>query len=188
MPIYTKKGDAGETGLPGKRRLSKTEALFELLGNLDSTNACLGVALAALGESPLSTASQKTVGEWLVEIQRDLLSIGACVAAEMPSDAKILTKLPERVAAMEAQIDRWDVQLPELKNFILPGGGAAGAAVHQARTVARQTERAFHRTIPPAALQPIAVYLNRLSDFLFQTARFVNFETRHTEEIWLLPS
>lgn len=188
MPIYTKKGDAGQTGLPGKRRLSKTEALFELLGNLDATNAGLGVALAALQTTPLSAASHKTVGDWLIEIQRDLLSIGACVAAEQPTEAKILTKLPERVVAMEAQIDQWDAVLPELKNFILPGGGAAGAAVHQARTIARQTERAFHRTNQPAALQPIAVYLNRLSDFLFQTARFVNWETRHTEEIWLLPS
>jgi cob(I)alamin adenosyltransferase len=188
MSIYTKKGDAGETGLPGKRRLSKTEALFELLGNLDSTNAGLGVALAALQIAPLSAAAHKTVEEWLVEIQRDLLSIGACVAAEQPAEAKILTQLPERVAAMEAQIDQWDGVLPELKNFILPGGSSAGAAIHQARTIARQTERAFHRTSQAATLQPVAVYLNRLSDFLFQTARFVNWETRHTEEIWLLPS
>lgn len=184
MTIYTRGGDKGETGLPGSRRKAKTDAIFELLGSLDTTNAALGLALANLKKEPLAASTQTLLDDWIVGIQRDLLSVGACIASEKPTEAVILTKLPERTEKFEQQIDHWEAELPELKNFILPGGAVAGATVHLARTLARQTERAFHRLPNAEVLESISVYLNRLSDFLFQMARFINFQLRMSDQIW----
>lgn len=178
MPIYTKKGDKGETGLPGSRRLSKKELIFEFLGTLDETNAAIGLALS------LMTPESPELAMTLLKIQSSLLSIGACVAAEQPGQAKILVKLDQMTEGLEKLIDKWDRQLPELKNFILPGGKPAAAALHQTRTLIRRAERAFHRLATAEELAPIARYINRLSDFFFQAARFYNFANNQPESIW----
>lgn len=176
MTIYTKKGDAGETGLPGKRRLSKTDALFDCLGTLDQANASIGLAISTLPDQDLIFELQ--------DIQRSLLAIGACLAAEQPTTLLILSQLPDLTSKLERKIDEWDQRLPELKNFILPGGTPTAASLQVARTIVRQAERSFHRL--PAALrfEPISVYLNRLSDFFFQAARFVNFSAKVSEPVW----
>lgn len=170
-------GDGGETGLLGDRRVPKTDPIFELLGNLDETNASLGVAVSHLQATafPVSLVH---------EIQSTVLGIGACIASERPSGAKILNKLDEFTDQLEAQIDKWNKQLPPLKNFILPEGNPGGAALHMSRTLARRAERAFHVWSQTGDLQAIGRYLNRLSDYLFQAARYANSLTKHTEQIW----
>src|ERR1700693_4452599 len=102
MVIYTKKGDKGETGLPGKRRLPKTEALIELLGNLDQSNAVIGICLSLLQDS------ETELHQWFIRIQRYFLEIGSWLAAEQPEQALILTRLPKVVEELETQIDHWD--------------------------------------------------------------------------------
>lgn len=181
MPIYTKKGDKGETGLPGSRRLPKKELIFEFLGTLDETNAALGLAISFM-RPPQTEAPELAMV--LMKIQSSLLAIGACVAAEQPSQAKILVKLDQMTEGLEKLIDKWDRQLPELKNFILPGGKPAAAALHQTRTLIRRAERAFHRLATAEELAPIARYINRLSDFFYQAARFYNFANNQPESIW----
>lgn len=174
MPIYTKKGDKGETGLPGGRRLSKTEALFEVLGALDQTNAALGLAVSLVDNQRLARLIQA--------VQSDLLALGAHLASDVTNKKTFEAKLIAQ--KMEKQIDQWDEQLPELKNFILPGGHPAAAAVHQARTLIRQAERAYHRT--KTVDEAVSIYLNRLSDYLFQMARFINFVSKTTEIPWIV--
>lgn len=180
MTIYTKKGDKGETGLPGKRRLSKTDQLFEFLGSLDQTNAQIGLAVS------LMDRRQKQLAERFQNIQRSFLAIGACVASEKPEEALILTKLDDLTAKLEADIDGWDQAMPELKNFILPGGTAAAAALQVARTLVRQAERNFHRLEVPDALSPVSRYINRLSDYCFQAARYCNFLAKTDDKIWTI--
>lgn len=179
MSIYTKKGDKGETGLPGKRRVAKSNQLFEVLGAFDQTSATIGVAIAQM--NPTDDAS---LIEELEQIQSNFLSIGACLAAEKPEDAPILETLAQETRILEQRIDEWDALLPELKNFILVGGTPAGAALHLARTFARQAERHFHRLPEPQIIEPISIYLNRLSDYFFQAARYYNFCQKQSEKTW----
>ncbi|MEK7202572.1 MAG: cob(I)yrinic acid a,c-diamide adenosyltransferase [Patescibacteria group bacterium] len=178
MPIYTKKGDKGETGLPGKRRLLKTDSVFECLGGLDQTNALIGQAVSMVDQKEVELIDE------LQEIQSTFLAVGACLAAESPIDAPILATLDEQTCKLEHRIDEWDKQLPELRNFILPGGSQAASAIHLARVGIRQAERAFHRLENAGQLEPIARYLNRLSDYFFQCARYLNLLANRPDIIW----
>ncbi len=177
MPIYTKKGDGGETGLPGKRRLAKADPLFEVLGTLDETNASVGLACSWLETKNAPLRNQ------LAQIQRHLLTIGAYLAADVPSQ-QTLTDLATDTSTAERLIDEWDSQLPELKNFILPGGSQAGATLHLCRTIVRRLERNYQRLPDHQKVAEISTYLNRLSDFFFQAARWINYQQNQPESIW----
>lgn len=177
MPIYTKKGDGGETGLPGSRRLSKTEQIFEVLGNLDQTNALIGLALSHQGQG-------SDLEKMLLDIQSDLLSIGAFIASKPPKTASLIKHLPQRLTEFENHIDAWEEETGELSNFILPGGSELSATIQLARTIARQTERELHRLDPNERTEEISKYLNRLSDLLFQASRVANHRQNIKENIW----
>jgi len=179
MPIYTKKGDRGQTGLPGDRRLPKTDQLFETLGFFDQTSAAIGVAVSQLdGKKDQALINQ------LQGVQSIFLSLGSCLASETPDQAEILPKLAAETLRLEAQIDEWDELLPPLRNFILAGGTPVAAALHVARSSSRFAERQFHRLSKVAGLEPIGQYLNRLSDYLFQAARFANHQAGQADIIW----
>lgn len=171
MKIYTRTGDAGDTGLFGGGRVPKDDLRVEAYGAVDELNSALGVAVARLDDA---TADWK---DRLREIQSDLFAIGAILATS-PS-AKGKPKLPAldegRVTEMERWIDELDRELAPLKVFILPGGSPLAAHLHLARTVCRRAERRVvtlsHGTAVPAGL---LTYLNRLSDLLFVLARAAN--------------
>ncbi|MEX0594570.1 MAG: cob(I)yrinic acid a,c-diamide adenosyltransferase [Patescibacteria group bacterium] len=177
MPIYTKKGDRGETGLPGKRRLSKTDQLFEVLGNLDQTSASIGLALS------YTEKKESELIALLKSVQSDFLGIGAYLASENHSQRAILNHLPKQITLFEKTIDKLENETGSLQNFILPGGGNAGSALHLARTIARKTEREFHN-LTGVKSPEISQYLNRLSDLLFQIARAINHRQGNVEDNW----
>ncbi len=177
MKIYTRMGDGGETGLLGGRRLPKNDAIFELLGNLDETNAAIGLATSYFSNGRFPTKE-------LHRIQETLLAIGSCVADSDPASAPVLSVLEKMTDSFEKQIDQWDKTLPPLKNFILPEGVPGAAALHYARTLVRRTERSYYRWEGAAQTLPIGRYLNRLSDYLFQAARYANHLENHPEQIW----
>jgi cob(I)alamin adenosyltransferase len=158
--------------------LSKTEAIFESLSGLDQTNAMIGLTVSLISQKDADLT------EGLQRIQSNLLAVGACIASESPSSAPVLATLDEQTSQLERSIDEWDKKLPELKNFILPGGSQAAAAAHLTRVATRQTERAFHRLDNADQLEPIARYLNRLSDYFFQLARYLNLRANHPDIIW----
>lgn len=181
MRIYTKTGDSGETSLFGGGRVSKDAIRVAAYGDVDELNAAIGMTLAV---DPLSFER-----ELLLSVQRDLFAIGGRLASPNPdSVAASLEKtvLPEhRIAELEAVIDRCDGEMPELTNFILPGGCPKAAHLHQARTVARRAERSvvtLHRTAEVAP--EILVYLNRLSDLLFVLARLANHRDGIPDQTW----
>ncbi len=181
MKIYTRMGDGGETSLPGGRRLSKDDTIFNCLGALDETNAVLGLATSYV----VYDIKDKRLAQQLYDIQSNLLSIGACLASDEPAGAKILVKLDDETNMLESQIDQWDKKLPVLKNFILPGGTMAASALHQTRTTIRRAERLYH-SIPSKSEKLIVLgrYLNRLSDYFFQAARYVNHTAGNKDQIW----
>ena len=171
MKIYTKTGDAGETGLFGGDRVPKDHPRVAAYGDVDELNATIGLARAL--------EPREFEDALLQAIQRDLFSIGAVLAT--PDPARLIKALggpgiaDPAVAQLEAAIDRHEATLPPLKDFILPGGSRKGAALHMARTVCRRAERSVVGLGRATAVSPvIGRYLNRLSDLLFVLARAAN--------------
>jgi cob(I)alamin adenosyltransferase len=179
--IYTRTGDAGETGLLGGRRVSKDDVRVEAYGTLDELNSVLGVARAFL-----SNEKQKLEGveALLEELQHDLFALGAEVAS--PAGGQNVPRCaPEDVQRLERHIDRLDAALPPLREFILPGGAVTGSLIHLARTVSRRAERRLVALAKTETLNPeLLRYLNRLSDLLFVLARSVNARLSATETAW----
>ena len=168
--IYTRTGDAGTTGLVDGSRRSKADARMHAIGEVDEANSALGIAIAALERADGDVA----LVAGLRRIQNDLFDLGAdlCVPGDGPDRLRVTdaqcARLEQEVAAMNAAI-------PPLRSFVLPGGSAAAAHAHLARTVTRRAERlvvalAAEETVNPAALR----YLNRLSDHLFVLSRRLN--------------
>ncbi|HEY2164581.1 MAG TPA: cob(I)yrinic acid a,c-diamide adenosyltransferase [Gemmatimonadaceae bacterium] len=183
MKIYTKTGDAGDTGLFGGGRVPKSHPRVEAYGDVDELNATIGVARAT-GSLP-----DPQIDALLVRVQQDLFAIGALLAT--PDRERMRMHLDkaridqERVSELERAIDAADTELEPLRAFILPGGSPKGAALHVARTVCRRAERrivdiADEMEIPPLFI----VYLNRLSDVLFTLARLANKRASAEETAW----
>lgn len=176
MKIYTKTGDAGETGLFGGGRVPKDDPRVQAYGDIDELNATLGFA-SALEPSGFES-------DFLRSIQRDLFAIGAELAT--PDAAKGREKIhADRVSALEHVIDRHEASLTPLKQFILPGGAPKAAAFHIARTACRRAERAVVTLARDAQINPVIIhYLNRLSDLLFVLARAANTQAGHSDIAW----
>lgn len=191
MKIYTKTGDKGQTSLFGGQRVSKADNRITAYGTIDELNAVLGVVCAQLTDTQPDHTT-KTLMTELQTIQRDLFAVGSHLAT--PYEAGLvpshLPTLPtERIAALEQSIDHLETSLAPLRNFILPGGSLAGSQLHVARTVCRRAERAcvtLQTTTPPAGFvaPEIIMYLNRLSDWLFVAARWINKQTDCEEITW----
>jgi cob(I)alamin adenosyltransferase len=181
MKIYTRTGDAGDTGLFGGGRVPKDDVRVEAYGDVDELNAVIGVAR--------STDPVARIDDLLFSIQRDLFSIGALLAT--PDREKMESHLSKanlgagRIAELERAIDACDTELEPLKAFILPGGSPKASALHFARTVCRRAERrivTLGRSTPIPDL--VIVYLNRLSDLLFTLARLANKIANEGEVVW----
>jgi cob(I)alamin adenosyltransferase len=177
--IYTKAGDAGQTGLFGGERVSKDDLRVEAYGSVDELNAAIGLAR--------SLGSDAEMDQHLARIQEELFCIGSDLAT--PPGAKARAALPKVepawAEALEKAIDGWEAALPALSQFLLPGGSAGGAALHVARSACRRAERrvvALHARAPVGAV--LLAYLNRLSDFLFVAARVANRRANAPEALW----
>jgi len=177
--LYTRSGDTGETATLTSGRVSKAHPRVEAVGDIDELNSTLGLAAASLRQRKLVSLLQ--------DIQNELLNIGAELAAvgQTSGPRPSLRLQAARVEAIEKLIDEYDAKSPRLSTFILPGGHAAAAQLHVARTVCRRAERAISRLAETAEVNPqVTAYLNRLSDLLFALARYVNRAERRKETLW----
>lgn len=169
--IYTRTGDGGATRLANGAQVAKTDLRVEAYGAVDETNACLGLAR-------LHTADDADLDRILGRIQNDLFDLGADLANPPVSDedpARVLRISDGQVARLEQEIDGMNAALAPLTSFVLPGGSAAAAALHQARTVCRRAERAAVALAASTSVgAPALRYLNRLSDLLFVASRRAN--------------
>jgi len=174
--IYTRTGDKGQTSLFGNTRVSKADERVDTYGTVDELNSAIGLAIAQV------KSSRKKVTDELERIQNDLLLIGSTLAN--PENPR-LPQLKERVDDFERLIDFMTEKMPELHNFILPGGGVAGAQLHVCRTLCRRVERRIVSLSQKEDIDDnIRMYFNRLSDLLFTMARYVNHIEKHKETIW----
>ena len=171
--IVTRTGDDGSTGLADGSRVPKESARIEACGTVDELNSALGVLLASPG-LPAPMAVQ------LLEIQHDLFDVGGELA--IPGSVVIHA---QQVEALEALVESWNAQLPPLREFVLPGGGAAAGACHMARSICRRAER---RCWTLSRLEPVGPqalrYLNRLSDLLFVLSRVLARLNSGSEVMW----
>jgi len=179
MKIYTKTGDSGETSLFGGTRVWKDDLRIESYGTVDELNSVIGLAIEECEIIELKIH--------LVEIQADLFNLGADLASplEDTNNSWIIRTSGNNWEKLEKLIDDLDSELPELKNFILPGGTKFSAIIHIARTVCRRAERQVVKLERNGNINHIiVVYLNRLSDFLFVLARYYNHKQGKSENIW----
>lgn len=180
--IYTRGGDGGRTSLGDGSRVAKHELRVEAFGTVDEANATIGLAR-------LHTASGGGAGEadaMLMRIQNDLFDLGADLATPPAPDEDIKLRIVDaQVLRLEAEIDALNAELSPLTSFVLPGGSAAAAHLHLARTVVRRAERlmvalAAESTVGAPALK----YINRLSDHLFVLARHLN-DRGEADVLWV---
>jgi cob(I)alamin adenosyltransferase len=194
--IYTRTGDDGTTALGTGERRKKFDLRIEAYGTIDETNAAIGVAR-------LSTRDDAALDAALSRIQNDLFDVGAdlCTPAKESDGGKgaggkgpggkgpggaRLTVTDNQVNWLEAEIDRLNAELNPLRSFVLPGGSAAAAHLHLARTVCRRAERLIAKLADTPA-EPVGAavlkYVNRLSDFLFVASRYAN-EKGLSDVLW----
>jgi cob(I)alamin adenosyltransferase len=170
--IYTRTGDAGQTGLGDGQRVSKSDMRIHAIGEIDEVNATLGLLLTE--ELPAD------IRALITDVQHDLFDLGGEVC--IPGMSMMTAR---QVEQLEKAIDHYNASLKPLKDFILPGGSRASALTHHARAVCRRAERALValaqiKTVNNGAYQ----YLNRLSDLLFVLGRVLNRALGHEDVLW----
>lgn len=180
MKIYTKTGDDGTTGLFGGKRVLKDDDRVDTYGEIDELNSLIGLSL--------SFVLSNDVKSDLMSIQNQLFNIGAYLATPVEDRTKLnyLKNISDDdVSYLEKRIDYYDEKLPELKNFILPGGIVSAGFLHYARTVCRRCERKIVKFALKEEADKIYIkYFNRLSDFLFIVARYENYFAGYKEIEW----
>lgn len=180
--IYTRTGDDGSTGLVDGSRLSKASARVSAYGDVDETNAIIGLVRLHLESRKLDAM--------MARIQNDLFDLGADLATPLPSDGEEDNEYALRIVAaqstrLEGELDDLNADLEPLNSFVLPGGSPPAAYLHQARTVCRRAERMCVDMMNDTSVNPHALtYLNRLSDFLFVAARWCN-DQGQTDVKWV---
>jgi len=175
MKIYTKKGDTGETSLIGGQRVAKNHIRIECYGTVDELNAQLGVVLCLFTEK----------ARFLKSIQDQLFNIGSHLATGEKSNFKLPAMDNNWITILENEIDAMTTELPELKNFVLPGSDIANAQCHLARCMCRRAERLCVALNHMDMVDPLIIqYLNRLSDYLFTLSRWITFKTGSEEIVW----
>ena len=177
MKIYTGTGDRGMTSLFSGERVVKYDNRVEAYGDIDELNSVLGVLSAFIDNDRTELINE------IQKIQSDLFRIGALLATSRDSSSvdELENITSDNIAFLESSIDKMEVDLKPLRNFILPGGDITSAWAHFARTVCRRVERnvlkireAYQESILPGCMKEIIIYLNRLSDYLFVLARYCN--------------
>ena len=205
MPIYTKTGDDGTTGIFTKKdgrsiRISKSDSLIEAIGSVDEANSYFGIIASEIKQKTKNSEQSLTLREKqkienkllvkkIEEIQRDLFAIGAGLAGANEELKKLRTK------ELERDIDGMEGKLPKLTNFIHSGGSTISAHIMYARTLVRKAERRvveqfqintnkYQYQISNENNEIILKYINRLSDYLFVLARWVNYVYKMEEKVW----
>lgn len=190
--IYTKTGDDGTTGLVNGKRVVKFDHRIDLYGDVDELNSFIGLVVSYLTQLDNSTEdnSSDIEGQILLlkQVQHNLFNLGSQLACELNDRAKYnLPDIdPALVSSVEKNIDKMTEDLGPLRNFILPGGSVISATVHVARTTARRVERKlveFNQTTEKAPTSSV-ILLNRISDYLFVLARYVNKCLGYSEDQW----
>lgn len=177
--IYTGTGDKGTTSLVGGQRVPKSHQRIESYGTIDELNSFIGLLITSLDNEEDT--------DFLLFVQHKLFTIGSYLATDQETtELKIESKVtPESIEKIEREIDRLDNELPKMKSFVLPGGCRSASLAHVCRTVCRRAERQIYRLAEEQTVEePVLVFINRLSDYLFVLARKECINNNGKEIIW----
>jgi cob(I)alamin adenosyltransferase len=179
MPIYTKTGDRGKTSLRSGSRVWKDSIRVETYGTIDELNSYIGVIIAEIGEA--QKGWKKQLRQILLTVQNDLLYVGSVLS----QSELMLDQLDVHTTQFEQDIDSMTEKMPELSNFILPGGGTVGARLQYVRTLARRAERRVVTLAQKEDVDEVLIrYINRLSDLFFTMGRYAAFKEKQKEIVW----
>jgi len=207
MKIYTKNGDKGLTSLYGSSNVSKAAHEFVIIGHIDKLNAVVGLVISQIQADYLREedenydAEAEALVNALIQTQYELFCVGAELgtAYKFTKTGKNVFISESEILDIEKSIDEYSKDLPELKNFILPGGHLVSSNLHLCRAICRDAEREIcwglqELTKNPyikdemVNIRPVLIkYFNRLSDWFFTVARFYNYLTETPEELWVAP-
>jgi cob(I)alamin adenosyltransferase len=183
--IYTRAGDRGQTRLVGGQKVAKDSLRIDCYGTVDELSACIGLARTAL-EQPGAPQGAAALAATLRRVQNELFNLGselATLAEDLHPKQPVVEQ--RHVDTLERDIDGWNADLPELRSFILPGGGFVAAYLHLARTVCRRAERLAVRLEAAERVgAQVVPYLNRLSDALFVMSRHATRLYGEPEPLW----
>ena len=176
MKIYTKTGDDGNTGLQGDYRISKSHSRIMAYGTVDEANASIGIVL--------TNTLDDDIRQVLTQIQNELFLLGSDLSNQNLNDLKNRISL-ESVEKLEEIIDKFELELSPITNFILPGGNMAAAQIHQVRTIVRRAETLVVKLSDKDEINSNCIkYLNRLSDLMFVMGRLINKRNGVEDIIW----
>jgi len=176
MKIYTKTGDDGNTGLQGDFRISKSHSRIMAYGTVDEANAAIGIVL--------TNTLDDDIRQVLTQIQNELFLLGSDLSNQNLNDLKNRISL-ESVEKLEEIIDKFELELSPITNFILPGGNVAAAQIHQVRTIVRRAETLVVKLSDKNEINSNCIkYLNRLSDLMFVMGRLINKRNDVEDIIW----
>ena len=176
MKIYTKTGDDGNTGLQGDYRISKSHSRIMAYGTVDEANASIGIVL--------TNTLDDDIRQVLTQIQNELFLLGSDLSNQNLNDLKNRISL-ESVEKLEEIIDKFELELSPITNFILPGGNVAAAQIHQVRTIVRRAETLVVKLSDKDEINSNCIkYLNRLSDLMFVMGRLINKRNDVEDIIW----
>lgn len=180
IKIYTRGGDKGKTSLIGGKRIDKSNSQLEAYGNIDELNSSIGLIRSELTDLP-------EIDNELQKIQNLLFNVGSLLACDSEKSRKLMPQLSEADSVMlENWIDKKSRELPPLKNFILPSGARPAALSQLSRTICRRAERSILTYFKNKKVNSpeILKFINRLSDYLFTLARYINVKSGRKETIW----
>ncbi len=187
MKIYTKQGDTGQTALATGSRVSKTNLRIIAYGTIDELNAHLGLLRDHLEVESRTFPALNELAEKILLIQGELFEIGSELACPpSPKSAALEAAIdPLTLTRLEADMDRWQGELPPLHNFTIAGGNHLNSQAHIARCIARRAERATVAVHESEKIRPLLLaYLNRLSDWLFVLSRAISAKLSSPETLW----
>lgn len=181
MKIYTKKGDSGKTSLGSGLRVSKNSLRVDSYGTIDELNSVLGMVVAEC--ESVTKGYSRYLQEIALQIQDDLFSIGSYLSN--PANTNLIEELPKKTIVFENYIDEMTQKMPELSNFIFPGGTKIAATLQFTRAVSRRAERKIVALAEKEKInENLLQYINRLSDLLFTMSRFANYNEHVREIVW----